>query len=239
MKKVLFALCILTVSLGGKPALAEGALSEENFSNTLTLTTDYIFRGTSFSNENPAIQGSFDWANDLNAGGYLFAGVWGTSLNGFDVELDFYAGYGNSVGGIDFWIQPIFYYFPENSGYNIFEIWANASHTFEGAAAPTLNLLYAYSPRWGNGTDNTTAHYLKPSVSFSLPNDFGVDFGAGYQYIEETGAPGSENFNYLHWELGVSKSILSFDLDLRYHDTDEDSSPIYSSRVVFSAARSF
>lgn len=255
MKRILFACCMLTAALGSKAAVAEGLLAKENFSATLTLTTDYIYRGTSFSDENPAIQGSMDWAHELANGGYLFAGVWGSNIDGsaygYNAELDFYAGYGNSLAGLDFWIQPIYYYFPGGSNadgeLNFFEVWANVSHSFESAGAPTISLLYAISPNWSYNSRGV-AHYLRPSVAFSLPQGFGVDFGVGYQYLDGKGS-GNSSINYTHWDAGVSKSILGFDLDLRYHDTNGEKDDDYGSylggddlidsRVVFSVARSF
>ncbi|MFB3099941.1 MAG: TorF family putative porin, partial [Gammaproteobacteria bacterium] len=38
-----------------------GPFAAGNFSATTTFTTDYVFRGISFSGQNPAIQGSLDW----------------------------------------------------------------------------------------------------------------------------------------------------------------------------------
>lgn len=64
-------LAIMLYCGGSKAILAEQhALDADNFAGTVTLTTDYMFRGISFSNSEPALQGSFDWSY-----GNFFAGA--------------------------------------------------------------------------------------------------------------------------------------------------------------------
>lgn len=69
MKSYLFNRCLLAMAalsatLGSTQAWAQSPFDPENFSSTFTITTDYIFRGVSFSGEEPAIQGSFDWSHN-------------------------------------------------------------------------------------------------------------------------------------------------------------------------------
>ena len=47
----------------GATLMGAGAANAEVSAN-VSFTTDYIFRGVSLSDENPAIQGGFDWSND-------------------------------------------------------------------------------------------------------------------------------------------------------------------------------
>ncbi len=78
-------------ALAEEPA-SNGILAADNFSATLWLTTDYVFRGISQTDSKPAVQGSFDYAHP--AGPYL--GIWGSNVNSGiskgGIELDFYAG---------------------------------------------------------------------------------------------------------------------------------------------------
>ena len=65
------------------PAFAEDKLA---WSATLTGTTDYVFRGFSLSNQNPALQGSLDATY-----GIFYAGVWSSNVEdeGYEpVEVD-------------------------------------------------------------------------------------------------------------------------------------------------------
>ena len=63
---------------------------------TLTAASDYLFNGISQTDENPAIQGSIDWAN---AQGW-YVGSWASNIDfgdETDAEIDYYGGFSNSI----------------------------------------------------------------------------------------------------------------------------------------------
>lgn len=69
-------------------------------SGSVTLASDYRWRGISMSNNEPALQGSL-MANNKN-GTYL--GVWASSTdinNGASIEADFMAGYRKAISKDD------------------------------------------------------------------------------------------------------------------------------------------
>ena len=255
-------LAIMLYCAGGVARADQHPLNPGNFSGTVTLTTDYIYRGISFSNEDPALQGSFDWSY-----GSFFAGAWGSSTTGesYELELNYYFGYADSFAGFDWSVQPIYYHFPGKDSTveqdtfggqpEAFEVAFNAARTLAigGELAPTVSLVYAWMPEyfWDSGD----SHYIRGNLALTLPGDFGIDAGVGYQDVEgDTGDHRSflnpdtrmrENrdypgFSYTHWDIGISTSRLGFDFDLRYHDTDYDEGGnLYDARVVFSVSRSF
>jgi uncharacterized protein (TIGR02001 family) len=76
------------------PAQADD--NEISLSAIASFTTDYVFRGISYSNENPAVQPELDLAY-----GIFYAGIWGSNVdfggtgtgrNISTVEIDYYAG---------------------------------------------------------------------------------------------------------------------------------------------------
>jgi len=92
-------LSILGAALIGGLALPAQA-EEFSLGGTATFTTDYIFRGISNTNQNPAVQASLDATY-----GIFYAGIWGSNVDfggsvppgpvGIDlatVEIDYYAG---------------------------------------------------------------------------------------------------------------------------------------------------
>jgi len=253
----------LLTALGGHApgVLAQTPLDEENFSGTVTMTTDYVFRGISFSSQNPAIQGSADWAY-----GNWFAGIWGTSVDstnppndrGADLtsEFDFYFGYASSVAGFDWYVQPIYYHYPASDEEifggdpDMFEVWLNAARTIaEVPGSPTVDLLYGYTPDYF--FESGSGHYIRGGAAFDLGGGIGVDFGWGYQTAEGENDilfPNRNDPNYSHWDVGITGAIVGFDLDLRYHDTNQKSGDDFAdftglenqdSRVVFTISRSF
>ena len=257
MKKSTAGLLAIMLYMTGAPAMAEEhPMDAGNFSATLTLTTDYIFRGISFSSEDPALQGSFDWGY-----GNVFAGVWGTSTTGisYELELDYYVGYASSFSGFDWYIQPIYYHFPGKDSSaeeaatggqpEVFEVWLGVSRTLDmgGDMAPTVSLLYAWGPDYFY--DTGTANYIYGNLSMALPAGFSVGGGLGYQDV--SGSDAIPEFSYTHWDFGISTSQMGFDFDLRYHDTSDDSAGddlvsnflgatnLSDARIVFTVSRSF
>ena len=235
-------LALLLIFGYGGVASAEGAFAKENFSNTITLTSDYVFRGQSFTSQDPAIQGSFDWGM-----GSWYAGVWGSNIElpSSSLELDYYIGYANSTaGGLDYDLMLIYYNFPsaEDSDAELdqLELWGTFGHAVGSAY---LGLFVAYTPDFT--LEDGDGFYVKGSLALSLPNDMGIDFGVGYQDVDgDKTVP--DGFSYTHWEVGLTKSVGGFDLDLRYHNADESELEDYwggddniNGRVAFSISRSF
>ena len=233
-----------------------GPFAASNFSATTTITTEYVFRGQSFSDQDPAIQGSFDWGHNG-----FYAGVWGSNLELGDgsIELDYYGGYAGSLGPITYDAMLIYYHFPSTSESSLgadpdfFETWLTLGHTFSDAPfTPALGFLWAWSPDFT--LEDGTSHYLKGSLGLTLPQGFGLEFGYGYQDVEGDkttpvgwNGPGTEGFDYTHWEVGITKEVIGFGLDLRYHDTEEDDDHVaywgtddqIDARLVFTISRSF
>src|SRR5262245_8792596 len=60
------------------------------FSANVALTSEYVFRGISQTDDSPAIQGGFDWSleklGSLPLG--LYAGIWGSNVNFHSTNAD-------------------------------------------------------------------------------------------------------------------------------------------------------
>lgn len=200
-------------------ALADSPFAAENFSSTLTFTTDYVFRGASLSDGNPAIQGSFDWGQ-----GPWFAGVWGTnwaSEENANLEVDYYFGWADNVGGVDLMVMPIWYSYPGSAAegdYETLELWTSAGMGFDNVpGAPYVTLGLDLSD---NYADSGSSVHSTIAVAFTV-GDFGID--AKYGYMDVDGDNGVAAYDYGYYNVGVSTSVSGFGIDLRYHDTsDED-----------------
>ncbi|MBE0616861.1 MAG: hypothetical protein IH608_02885, partial [Proteobacteria bacterium] len=94
------------------PALAEeegGWLAESNFSGNVAMTSDYVFRGISQTDSNPAIQGGFDYASPVG----LYVGTWASNVAfGGNIEMDWYGGFSNEVAGFSYDLGVIYYAYP-------------------------------------------------------------------------------------------------------------------------------
>lgn len=109
------------------PAFGAEAASPHTLTANVGLYSQYVFRGLTQTNEDPALQGGFDYAH--SSGFYL--GVWGSNISwlkenattganavagtyksGGSLELDFYGGYKGSIGDFGYDVGLLQYYYP-------------------------------------------------------------------------------------------------------------------------------
>ncbi len=211
------------------PAAAEGR--KLTWSITLGATSDYVFRGLSLNDEDPAAQGSFDVGY-----GIFYAGVWASNLPSELVlgpaEIDVYAGIKPVVGPVTFDLGIIGYLYPSERKDQVLvgndeylELKAGAS--FAPFTNATLGATVYYSPDYQllddssavavEGTAGYTFHQVGPFVP-TLSGTF------GWQSIEDVGFDTPTDEEYLYWNVGVALAVDKFTIDLRYWDTDIDGS---------------
>lgn len=231
-----------------------GPFALSNFSASALIGTDYVFRGLSQTSENPTIQGSLDYAHPCG----FYLGAWGSNVykdvSDGGIELDYYAGWGKSWGGFGLDLMAVYYHYPgaingsDVPDPNFFETHVGLSYTIEGGAVvPTFGLGWNWSPDF-YGEDGKSS-YLNFSVGLGLPYNLSVSGEAGYQDVSGDkltgnggGLDGKDGYDYWHWRLGVGYSIFGFDLDLSYHDTNEEEFlgvDNADKRVVFGISRTF
>jgi len=188
-------------------------------------TTDYVFRGFSQSDEEPALFGGIDLTY-----GMFYAGVWASQIDfGPDtderVEVDLYAGIKQSYNGVDFDLGVIYYGYPNQTDgvpeqdYVEIKFGASAKIWHELTAGAT----FYYSPEYFAQTGETITS--EGSLSAPLPSVMGHTFelSGTFGYIEFLDSE-FEDDSYAYWNVGISKTIMEhFTFDVRYHDTDVES----------------
>jgi uncharacterized protein (TIGR02001 family) len=189
------------------------------YSFSATGTSDYVFRGISQTDNDPAIQGA------INVGyGILYAGVWASSLDWIlspdaDVEVDYYAGIKPTLGPATFDFGVIYYDYP---GFNfpnneVLEIKAGVSGELFKGLTGAAN--FYWSPDY-----NTKEYYVyEGTLAYALPTFHiftpTVSGTVGYYDWDPVGAlAGFENYTY--WNAGLSLAVEKLTFDLRYWDTD-------------------
>ena len=243
-KRILTIALLPLLSCGTAFAEEKTALDPANFSATLTFLTDYVFHGVSYSDEDPALQGSFDYGHP--SGFYL--GIWGSNWAGGDssIEIDYYGGYAGASGDLGYGISGLYYSYPgaddDAAEWNYFEVNTTLSYTFSKVPLqPVIAGLLNYSPDYS--AEDGDQYYTGATLGFSLPQGFGLDLAYGHTDIEgDKTTPGG--FNWSHWSVGLSKELGGFGFDVTYHDTDEgDDGDLWgrigAERVVASISRSF
>ena len=215
---------------------ANAQISASNFGGYVTLTSDYVFRGISQTNEGPAVQGGFDFQHEIG----VFLGIWASNVefpmdatrhNPRDIELDFYIGYERSFARQ--WsatLSLVRYTYPDTSvNYDYTEIVAGVGYR------DRIFVNIAHTNDYFSLGSDATNYELAGRYPLGRGFEIGATLGA-FDIAEFVGT-------YLYWNAGVSKLLDRFTFDVRYHDTDSDAEDalrnLAGGRWVFSIAAAF
>ena len=234
-KKILPLAAAFALTIGSNVASAE-------ITGNVALTSDYKFRGISQSDESPAIQGGLDYAHDSG----FYVGTWASSVDfdtngaGYDgsLELDVYAGFGNTIGDSDFGydVGVMYYAYPGDDGAegDYFEVYG-------GLSWKDLSLSVAYSDDYYAETGKF--YYVAGDYFFSFAENWTLDLHAGYNSFDEEGFLSDGADQYWDYSVGVGVSLAGLDLSLAYVGTDLDEEEVFGSKwgdaqAIFSISKS-
>jgi uncharacterized protein (TIGR02001 family) len=170
------------------PAAPAAPASPHTFTGNVGLYSQYIFRGLTQTDRQPAIQGGFDYAH--SSGFYL--GTWASNISwlkenlsappatitgqyasGGSAEIDFYGGYKSTFGKTDFTydIGLLFYWYPGDVKPPVGPV----TCTYGVNACPKANTTELYGAigwkwvtlKYSHGVDNKT---------FGVPNSRGTNY---------------------------------------------------------------
>ena len=213
----------LAMVAGAFTTAAPAALAEGEFSGNVALTTDYVWRGVSQNNENPAIQGGFDYANGL-----FYAGTWASIVDfgGAHMELDLYGGFaGETESGLAWDVGIIGYVYPDTTDLDFVELYGGLGGSL--GAVDVGGYVYI-------DPDNETT-YVDFTAGFAATETLGFDASVG-SYLD-----GGDGFveEYTNYSLGATLSTEYVDFDLRFWGNDGDSfGDVGDERVVLTVSRS-
>ncbi|WP_372999876.1 TorF family putative porin [Sulfurimonas sp.] len=194
----------LAAALVASVAFAEEAKSDLEISANVAMTSNYVWRGMTQSNDSPAIQGGLD----VEYKG-LYVGAWGSNINfssnpDASMELDAYGGYKNEIAGIGYDIGYIQYAYPNDSkALNFGEAYVGLSYDFK---------VVEVSAKYSLGVNTDTIdpeNAYEGAVSIPLPMDISIDATVGN--YENTG---------VYYIAGITKTIGKFDFSVAYSGMD-------------------
>lgn len=224
MRVVSACLSLLVLTMAGA-ASAQSAGPE--FSFNAAVASDYVFRGVSQTDEEPAIQAGADVSF-----GAFYAGVWASNVDfgdGTDAEFDLYGGVLVSAGGFDLDFGVIGYHYigaPDAADYDLVEFKASASRGFD---AFTAGAAVYYSPDFGSAGDAT---YLEANLEYAATERLTLSGVVGRQWLEY-------GTDYNSWNLGAAYALTeALSVDVRYHDSGIDG-PLSDGRVVLGLGVAF
>jgi uncharacterized protein (TIGR02001 family) len=180
---------------------------------SLTGATEYVWRGVTQSDENPAI---FAAATVRQNGFYAGAGAENVDFLGIDTEYDLWAGWAGEVTpGITLDVGLVRYgYLDAPSGLDLdtVEVKAAVSTSFDklavGAAVHYTDDYFA---------TEESATYVEVNASMPLTDKWSLSGAVARQILED------DSGSYTTWNAGVGYAVAeNVTLGIRYHDTDED-----------------
>ena len=213
------------------------ATASAEVTGTVSAVSDYNFRGISLSANDPALQGSIDYAHDSG----FYAGAWASNIDygddvDGDVEVDLYLGFAGGVeDGLGWDLGAVYYTYPGSDdiedypefyagiNYGAFELKQWYTHDYAGAEVDAL--------------------YTEANASFELPADFSLNLHLGYNYGDAF-----EDEEFMDYSVGVGYTLGHFDLGLTYVDTELDRGDAFFSdddvfksegRAIFSISTTF
>ncbi len=212
------------------PVLASAADSPHTLTGNVGVYSQYIFRGLTQTNGDPALQGGFDYSH--SSGFYL--GTWmsniswltdsptATGYSSSSLEMDFYGGYKGSFGGdFGFDVGLLQYYYPGTKNTSAVAFPAGID------SADTLELYGALSWKWLSGKlsyslndetfgvkDSDGTYYFDLSANFPVTDKltliahYGVQKFTGNGGLTCTGGTGNDACaSYDDWKIGASYAL--------------------------------
>jgi uncharacterized protein (TIGR02001 family) len=178
---------------------------------SVTAASNYIFRGVSQTENNPAVFGS----TRLTLDGF-YAGVGAENVdfhNSIDAEYDLSAGWTPSVAGFNLDLGVVRYGYidePIHTHIDTVEIKAIASHAFGPA---TLGAAVFYTPYYfGTGRDGT---YFEGRAGYKITESLTASGAIGRQTIGVGG-------DFTTWNAGLGYAVTkNLGVDLHYYDSDD------------------
>ena len=184
------------------------------FSGIATLTSEYIYRGLSLSDGDPAIQLGLDYEHDSG----LFIGVWASTIDlpsatgQRDIELDYYAGFHYAAeSAITATVTLLRYTYPGQTSthrYDYNEV------LFGSTWLERYSIEFGYTSNF-YGQDRIGRHWELRS-EWPVANAWVIGAALGGNEVSDAGVS-----HYLHWDVGASARFSRLTFDLRWYDNEQ------------------
>lgn len=208
----------------------------------VALTTDYIFRGETQSDHEPALQGGFDCDYRM-----FYAGVWASSVDGgdYDIEVDVYGGIKHKFGGVEADLGVIYYAYPDAddsaAGVDGPDELDYVEIKFGLSGDLTDKLSVSGTVYWSDdyfgALEETWVFEAGMSYALGTYGRFTPTFSALIGFLDDTEF-GVDDYTY--WNVGVEIGFDDkFALDLRYWGTDVDDNDALDDRFVATLSSSW
>ncbi|MEN5209814.1 TorF family putative porin [Stenotrophomonas terrae] len=218
-KRLVAVACAALLSVSFAANAQDSEESTSPFSASFGVTTDYVFRGVSQTDNGPAFQAGANYTAPFG----LYAGVWGSNVDfgdgGPNFEVDYTIGWNKDL--TDSWNLDLgvnrYTYEGASSGYG--DIDYNeylAKVTWTGPL--TVSGLLGYANDYSNTGAKQTYSALEASYDIG-ETGFSIGASAGYTTIKEKANEWPRRADYYDGSVSVSKTFGPATATLGYYDT--------------------
>jgi uncharacterized protein (TIGR02001 family) len=212
-------------------AFASRSFAADGFGGALAITSDYVFRGISQSNGQPALQGDIHYSSPR---GWL-AGVWASTvelnpLEGRTSEVDAYAGYRWLLGAD--WsakLTGVHYDYPQNSqitDYDYNEVIGSLGFRDN----LFFNVAWAFdASRYYTSVYAKNQNALSYEVAAEVPLRFALvaQLGVGRYEI-----PSLTGVGYSYWNAGIRYQWRAWHASVSYIGTSRQAEELFFGHVA-------
>lgn len=217
-KRLVAVACAALLSVPFAVSAQESEESTSPFSASFGVTTDYVFRGVSQTDNEPAFQAGATYTAPFG----LYATVWGSNVDfgegGPNFEVDYNIGWSKDLS--DSWNLDLgvnrYTYTSASSGYG--DIDYNeylAKVTWKGPVV--VSGLLGYADDYSNS--GAEQIYAGLDASYEIGHGFSVGASAGYTTIKADANEWPRRSDYFDGSVSVSKAFGPATASLGYYDT--------------------
>ncbi|EDN67935.1 conserved hypothetical protein, secreted [Beggiatoa sp. PS] len=218
-----------------------------DFEANVALTTDLVFRGLSYTNEEPALNGGFKIEHQSG----LYAKTWASNVNLLEGDtvkpedranlvIGWYLGYNGDFSDVlSYDIQAARFTFPSAAkklNYEYTEFTGSLTYSIQDT---DLGVSYTFSPNFFLKSDKAHYYELNASHTFVNANDLEIGGRVGRQTVDDNETVGFDD--YTTYGVWMSYPIGDFTSTLEYTNTDLDNADDLNAdgRVFFTLSHSF
>jgi uncharacterized protein (TIGR02001 family) len=203
---------LLAACAGAALLLAGTSASAATLSGNAALTSDYVWRGTTQTQGDPAVQAGFKLAGDSG----FYGSVWGSNVEfapdtHASSELDFTVGWGGNLSeNLALDVNLLRYQYPATT---VDLNWTELNGTLTYRNNYWLSL--GYSPE--------ALVYTQVGAKFPINDAFRIEAAAGYYYLDDV-----YDESYLHGQLSAVWAVKApLELRVTAHATDSNAEDIF------------
>lgn len=182
----------------------------DDLSANVTATNNYIWRGLTQTENDPAVQGGIDWTSDTG----IYAGIWVSNVSYapagvFNYESDFYAGFAGGSDTFSWDVGYLYYNYDTNAEFDFGEIYGSVSFAGLSLSANVLaNTEADEAPGQDFGFGQTV--YLAADYGFEIAGGLELGLHVGWHDGDFSEAFNGVDGEYFDYNVSLSRGGFAF-----------------------------